>query len=603
MLLRIKKELRAHNFRHGSWTHRLLVVGFTLLFAADLFTAKAFGGPVENGLAEVNAALAARNLKWRIKTEFSQDPPESFRIEPYSSGGAYITGGDVRGLMYGLFEAAEQIRENGRFAKVHLDRAAALRGVRLDLDANLEHASEDYWRSYFQMLAHNRFNRAHVVFSSLVRPYRSACVISRAAADYAVDFTLGVAGTISADEMSVLLALCPAVRSVAVEPGSPSRQAVLEAAQHAGRFVTVDTDGSAGNISNADVTVLRPSDMWPPSFEIRASYRHAETGRNLGAAAKPASEQDLATGHEAFYRVWGRYGYDPKASPPKDANPAEYEAARLATLHIAAAGLADDGGSDHVASAAEAVRNLKQGVASAKFTPVDIAAGMEGAAAVLDKSVTPDFQLIANLAKDRAREERAAYARALREAESSASHSDAVADRDAPDHAGHGGADHINDHTPDHNADHAADHGNVFYVSASTPGLTLTRPQIFHKPYQNTAADQAMPVTVRVNMPKPAAKAGSKRGATAQPEPGAIKAIRLHYRTLDPQAKETILEEPAAPEVHFTIPGSDLSGSWDLFYYFEVLNVEGSGWFEPDPLTAATPYFTVHIQAPRTGPN
>jgi len=88
------------------------------------------------------------------------------------------------------------------------------------------------------------------------------------------------------------------------------------------------------------------------------------------------------------------------------------------------------------------------------------------------------------------------------------------------------------------------------------------------------------------------------------PKPAAPKLtlVRLHYRTLDPQAKETVLEEPVSPEVHFTIPGTDLTGNWDLFYYFEVLNAEGSGWFEPDPL-GGSPYFTVHIQAPRTGPN
>ena len=580
MRLRIRRELRGNTVSNGRRVRRAQALGFVVLFATSFLAPRASAGPVENGLAELNAALAARNLKWRIKSEFSLDPPESFRIEPYSSGGAYITGGDLRGLMYGLFEAAEQIRENGRFVKTHVDRAAALRGIRLELDAGLEHASEDFWRSYFQMLAHNRFNRAHVVFSSLVRPYHSACVISRAAAEYAVDFTLGVAGTITADEMGVLLALCPTVRTVAVEPGSPSRIAVLEAVQHAGRFVTVDPDGAIGNTSSAGVALLRPSDLWPPSFEIRPTYHHSDAARSLGAMSK-SGDPPLSVGHEAFYWVWGRYGYDPKAKPPKGVDTVEYESARLATLYISAAGLADEGGSDHVASATEAVRNLKEGAASAKFTPLDVAAGMEKAAAVLEKSATPDFQVIASLARDRAREQRAAYAKALRETESPVAQSGAEADR--------GGA------------DHAGERSDVFYASATTSGISLTRPQIFHKPYQNTAADQAMPVTVRITMPKPA-PAGSKH-VTKQAAPGALKLVRLHYRTLDPQAKETVLEEPAAPEVHFTIPGSDLAGSWDLFYYFEVLNAEGSGWFEPDPLTAATPYFTVHIQAPRTGPN
>jgi hypothetical protein len=137
---------------------------------------------------------------------------------------------------------------------------------------------------------------------------------------------------------------------------------------------------------------------------------------------------------------------------------------------------------------------------------------------------------------------------------------------------------------------------------------------MMHKPYQAASADQALPVTLRLTMPKQVTpkqvtpKQGSAKQLTTngpapgQPTPGQPTFVRLHYRTLDPQSKETVLEEPASPEVHFTIPGSDLTGTWDLFYYFEVLNAEGSGWFEPDPFGGA-PYFTVHIQAPRTGPN
>jgi len=139
---------------------KAIAICAVFMFAAGAARA----GPVEYGLAELNAAMAARNLKGKNKAELSLDPPESFRIEPYSSGGAYITGGDVRGLMYGLLEAAGQIRATGRFAKAHGEHAAALRGVHIELDADLERAPEEFWRSYFQMLARNRFNRAHIVF-------------------------------------------------------------------------------------------------------------------------------------------------------------------------------------------------------------------------------------------------------------------------------------------------------------------------------------------------------------------------------------------------------------------------------------------------------
>jgi len=56
-------------------------------------------------------------------------------------------------------------------------------------------------------------------------------------------------------------------------------------------------------------------------------------------------------------------------------------------------------------------------------------------------------------------------------------------------------------------------------------------------------------------------------------------------------AKFKMLEMPAA-NATFTIPGEDVSGRWDLLYYFEILNRAGSGWFYPDP-AMAKPYFVV----------
>ena len=550
-----------------------------------LTTSLAWASPVDTGLAELNAAIAARNLKVKFVAELTLDPAESFRIEPFSSGGAYIRGGDVRGLLYGLLEAAEQIRTNGRFAKAHGERAAALRGVRLDLDASLERASDEFWRTYFQMLARNRFNRAHVVFPELVRPYRAACVVSRAAADAAVDLTLGVGGKITSAEMGVLLALCPAVRSVAVEKSSGSRRDVFDAVEHAGHLVSVDNDGSdahgndgrgseakgnetkgsesTANRSDRQITLLHPPIAWQPSFEVRVP-RNA-----IGESGAAPGEN-----HELFYWAWGRLGYDLNTMPPKGMSLGEYEAVRSATLHIAAASQADEGGSDHVASAGQAVHNVRLGIASAKFTPLDIATRLESAAAVLVSSAISDFRSIGENAAERAREQRAAYAHALRGAETTdASKSD----------------NRLRETTTEPSS---KDRANVFYADVTSNAPVTMRPQIFHKPYQSTAAEKPMLLTLRITPPKSALK---------QPAPK-LTVVRLHYRTLDPQSKETVLGEPASPEVHFTIPGSDLAGSWDLFYYFEVLSAEGSGWFEPDPLVSA-PYFTVHILAPRTGPN
>src|SRR5487761_1537750 len=68
-------------------------IRIALCFLACAWIASA--GPVDFGIAEYNAALAARGLKWKVNAELSLDPPETFRIEPYRVGGAHITGGDL----------------------------------------------------------------------------------------------------------------------------------------------------------------------------------------------------------------------------------------------------------------------------------------------------------------------------------------------------------------------------------------------------------------------------------------------------------------------------------------------------------------------------
>jgi len=70
--------------------------------------------------------------------------------------------------------------------------------------------------------------------------------------------------------------------------------------------------------------------------------------------------------------------------------------------------------------------------------------------------------------------------------------------------------------------------------------------------------------------------------------------LRLHYRPLNALAKFKTIEKPWAASITFIIPAEDLPPNWDLLYYFEILNRENSGWFEPDPLLA-TPYHIVKV--------
>src|ERR1700727_1668254 len=97
-----------------------------------LLASSVLAGPVDFGMAELNAAIDARSFKYKpkIQAELDIQAPETFRIEPYAAGGGHITGGDLRGLMYGLLEAADQIRETGRMKPVHEVPSIAVRSVR-----------------------------------------------------------------------------------------------------------------------------------------------------------------------------------------------------------------------------------------------------------------------------------------------------------------------------------------------------------------------------------------------------------------------------------------------------------------------------------------
>jgi hypothetical protein len=483
-----------------------------LLSSLVLLSALAAAGPVEFGQTELDLAMAARNLKWKNQVDLNLDAPDTFRIEPYSMGGAHITGGDLRGLMYGLLEAAQQIRASGHFTKTSGNPAASLRGVRIVLNTELEKAPEEFWNSYFRMLARNRFNRVHMVFQRMEAPYGLPKLLSHTAAEYGIDFTLGVAGDSTADDLAHMLISCPSVRGVALED-SASQAAVFSALRVTGRRVTLDLDGSTaqpGALQEAlasGIPVLRPAAAWPPSFEM----------------APPVDVRD-AEAHPLFYEVMGRLSYDPKAKP-------DLRAAREAGLWLAAAQQSNLDGSDYVASAAETAHDRTEHIASAKFTRPEIAERLDAAAAQLEPAASEDMRLLAGLAREQAAQLRA-------------------------------GGD----------------------LSALARGARPAPPSWTHTPPPSAPSEKPLTLTLQIAQPK------------------TVSAVRLHYRPTDPAAVTQVLEMSAKPEVSFTIPASDITGNWDMQYFFEILHADGSGWFAPDPLTA-TPYWVVHIIAPHVGRN
>ena len=268
-----------------------------LLWATPLLGA----GPVDFGLKEFQRAVAERGLNQvAARTKLVSGEPECFTI---SHG--LITASDERGLMYGLLEAADQIRGTGRISDMAGCPSVAMRGIRYflhnhDLEQNWYY-SKEYWQQYFSLLARNRFNRFNLVFAHSTNyqapPYpfwlslklfpqihvpglteddrernlEMLRYISQTAADYGVDFTLGIwqhnerrsavkgltrenMGPYTYAALRAVLASCPAIRSVQLrtnyESGIPPAQQVefyrdyvFRAIQEAGRSVILDLRG------------------------------------------------------------------------------------------------------------------------------------------------------------------------------------------------------------------------------------------------------------------------------------------------------------------------------------------------------------------------
>jgi hypothetical protein len=224
----------------------------------------AFAGPVDFGVAELNAAIAARDFKYkpRVMAELDTEAPETFRIEPYAAGGGHITGGDLRGLMYGLLEAAEQMRTTGHLKATHGVPALALRGIRVTADPQAPWftavpQSDEFWNRYFAGMAHDRFNRLEVVFESTPAPaaFPALRSIAQTAAQYGVDVAIGF-GVPDVSAIERLLASCPSVRVVVLHHPEEmaNAPALFRILRDAGRRVVLelpDNPNTAGLIEAA----------------------------------------------------------------------------------------------------------------------------------------------------------------------------------------------------------------------------------------------------------------------------------------------------------------------------------------------------------------
>lgn len=596
-----------------------------------------FAGPVEFGIAELNKALTARGLRLKIRAEISQDAPESYRIEAYR-----VTGGDLRGLMYGLLEAADQIRSKGRLVMAKGSAATPFRGVRMVMQEGDLGKGQDQesWRALFEMLARNRFNNFRLVLAmpgTSPYPYlvtvpefpevsvagvtaeqrernlRILQFLARSANDYAIDFTLGIRddggaagelmglapenlGPYEYAALKKLLAVCGFIRSVNVKtivdrPAAFYRDSVVRAIREAGRRVTLELNAGAippglmdaakeagvplrisanysgeaigrpyqpGEMRSAGsyLNLLEKPHACDVRWEVRADGAHLWGDPEFVRRAVPTLALSGSRGFEIdgpppqrfwlFYLLWGRLSYDLK-TPDRvwlaelerrfgKAAADVLEAYRQSSRAMNEMAAAETGDGRFFASAEEAARNRSEGYASAKQTPDRTAELLNTAA------------LLAEQALDRARAKIIGFNQEWLSAESDFR---AVVKL-------------------------ARERARTLAEGSGPVGKWSARPTITHHSPASAVPDKPLTITVRISPTKD------------------VRAIRLHYRNVNQLESFKTLESSSGA---FTIPASDISRRWDLLYYFEVVNKDNTGWFEPNPLVA-TPYYVVKTEEP-----
>ncbi len=295
-------------------------------------------GPQEFGIAELNAAIAARDFKIKPKfmAELDLNAPETFRIETYQTGGAHITGGDLRGLMYGLLEAAAQMRDTGKLKQTHGTPALLLRGVRLAAEPAADwFSSETFWRGFFEAMARDRFNRLQLTFDTAPqdRDLSTLRMIAETAVQDGVDLAVGLGASAPA-VVAKMLARCPSNRTVVLNVSDPVAESrgLVDVLHDAGRRVVLES--RVGEIASSLAesaaprelplrrfavyggTALNPEplDLY---FRMDGTQDPAELDSLSGAGFEIAVPRG-ADGRPSLENIgaWGLRGYGPRSTAP-----------------------------------------------------------------------------------------------------------------------------------------------------------------------------------------------------------------------------------------------------------------------------------------------
>lgn len=548
--------------------------------------------PPDFGRQQLQQAIEARGLKperFNVVTEHSMVlPADGFSIQ-----GHLIRGGNLRGIMYGLLEAAAQIRAAGGLKSVQAAPALAVRGVRwvrpLPADPAL----------LFQALARARFNRFVVADSGL-----SAAELRRAAeaaASCGIDFGIapGAEGA-----LRDLIAGIPQLKSVEAQPN----EANLRDLTSAGRLLTLDLDGTnlteegleAARLSHLPLQVavkpgqfgdfLRKPEVsqrsrpWQVIWRLDAGFT---AGPETVRSAVPWLSRSGAQGFEIevsssppplFFELWGRLSYNPKEPDSLFLAQLNLPAARgveaLQALDAAAAlppvrqmqllsNLLDSPAADPwQASPNEAARLALAGVAAAKSRPLERVSRFEQAARKLESAsgFLPELKPLAVQARIAALRlaaaDHLAWAKAAGDPGALAA---AIQETEA--------AQALEPESPVLRLD--LEQLRALHIRQTDQPIpsrhprSVARPAVTHQPPARVMPGQPLVLALKV---WPVVN---------------IRTVRLHWRPMNSSLQWRVLESAPSRPV-FIVPASEVTAARDIEYFFEVLHTLGSGWFLPE---------------------
>lgn len=261
--------------------------------------------PLDFARAELERAIRERKLNpaaFRVRTELSMAlPEEGFQIQA-----GLIRGGSTRGLMYGLLEAAAQVRSRGQLLPVKGQPAAPLRGIRRVAAPSDWDRAAGAWLDDFALLARLRFNRFHLMLDSgPLTPARIVTlkIISDAALARGVELVIGLEDPTAADVMR-LLAECEAVRGIHVDAETAAY--VSGPVSEAGRYVVLETTRAVKTAVPMPIRVgMEPGQPEPACDAPCAAYVVFGENDPLPASVPAAGFELLGKPSEA----WMELGY------------------------------------------------------------------------------------------------------------------------------------------------------------------------------------------------------------------------------------------------------------------------------------------------------